>query len=363
MAIGVIVISGKSIIVPLALAILFANVLLPVVKRLEKHRLGRHVSILLPVGLSVILVLMVGFFMSSQVASFIDGIPALKEKGDVILDRFQIWVDQHVHIAIGKQDQYLRQGMDNLREQAPKWLGVTFVSIAEVATYLVLIPVFTFLTLYYRGIIKAWLVGLFRNGSSEKVNEVLEESTFIAQHYVTGLLIETTIVFGLNAIGFLLLGIQYAIFLALLAAILNLIPYVGIIVANVLCMATTLLTSNSLSNVVWVGLVLGVVQVFDNNVGMPLIVGNKVKINALATVIGVLVGGALCGVPGMFLAIPSVAVLKIICDKVPGLQPWGIVLGDEGPRQGSKSAKGTHLIRVNGNRKTQLHKNDEHENK
>jgi len=54
-----------------------------------------------------------------------------------------------------------------------------------------------------------------------------------------------------------------------------------------------------------------------------------VRINALVTIIGVLVGGALCGVPGMFLAIPGLAVLKVIFDKVPDLQPWGLLLGDE----------------------------------
>jgi hypothetical protein len=65
---------------------------------------------------------------------------------------------------------------------------------------------------------------------------------------------------------------------------------------------------------------------------MPLIVGNKVKINALVTIIGVLIGGALCGVPGMFLAIPSLAVMKIVFDKVPELKPWGVVLGDDDDR-------------------------------
>jgi predicted PurR-regulated permease PerM len=162
------------------------------------------------------------------------------------------------------------------------------------------------------------------------VHEVLSESGTIVQQYITGLLIETTIVFTLNCIGFLILGINYAIFLALLAALLNLIPYVGMLVANIICMLVTLVSSDSISNVLWVGIILAAVQFIDNNFGMPLIVGNKVRINALVTIIGVLIGGALCGIPGMFLAIPGLAVLKVIFDKVPDLQPWGLLLGDEG---------------------------------
>ena len=96
-----------------------------------------------------------------------------------------------------------------------------------------------------------------------------------------------------------------------------------------MCMGITLVTSENISDVLWVGIILAAVQFVDNNFGMPMIVGNKVRINALVTIIGVLVGGALCGIPGMFLAIPGLAVLKVIFDNVSDLQPWGLLLGDE----------------------------------
>jgi predicted PurR-regulated permease PerM len=342
---GVLVVYGKSIIVPLALAILFANLLLPITRWLLKKGIRyRALSILMPLVASIIVVGIVIFLLSNQVANFVDDLPKLGEKGAKLIDEFQRWVDENAHIAIGKQNQYFRQGMDNLKEQAPKLVSITFVSIAGIVTYVVLIPLFTFLTLYYRRTIKDFLVGIFKNGSSKKVNEVLEESTTVAQQYITGLLIETVIVFTLNLTGFLIIGIKYPVFLALLAAILNLVPYVGILVANVLCMATTLLTSDSLSDVIWVGVVLGLVQIFDNNFGMPLIVGNKVRINALVTIIGVLVGGTLCGIPGMFLAIPAIAVAKIVFDKVPELRPWGLMLGDDSEEPAAAEAA-QHKIR------------------
>jgi predicted PurR-regulated permease PerM len=328
--IGLIVIYGRSIIVPLALAILFATMLLPLVRWLNRKGLkNRPLSILIPLLTAILIVASIVFLLSTQVAHFVDDVPTLSEKGDTLIDNFQSWIDENAHVAVQKQNQYYKQGMANLKEQAPKLLGATFVSIASLVTYMVLIPIFTFLTLYYRRTIKDFLVGVFKNGSTRKVNEVLEESTDVAQQYVTGLLIETVIVFTLNTTGFLIIGIKYAVFLALLAAILNLVPYVGILIANVLCMAVTLLTSDNLGDVVWVGVVLGLVQIFDNNFGMPMIVGNKVKINALVTIIGVLIGGALCGIPGMFLAIPTIAVMKIVFDKVPELKPWGIILGDD----------------------------------
>jgi predicted PurR-regulated permease PerM len=104
-------------------------------------------------------------------------------------------------------------------------------------------------------------------------------------------------------------------------------------------MITTLISTDNIGDVIWVGIILGAVQLFDNHFGMPLIVGTKVRINALATIIGVLLGGLLCGVPGMFLAIPGLAFLKVMFDKVPDLQPWGQLLSDESTGSGWKLLK------------------------
>jgi predicted PurR-regulated permease PerM len=124
------------------------------------------------------------------------------------------------------------------------------------------------------------------------------------------------------------LGIQYAFFLALVSAMLNLIPYIGMLVANLFCMVITLVSSENIMDVVWVGVILAVVQVIDNNFLMPMIVGSKVRINALAAIVGVLVGGAICGIAGMFLSIPGLAILKVIFDRVNALKPYGMLLGD-----------------------------------
>ena len=146
---------------------------------------------------------------------------------------------------------------------------------------------------------------------------------------MVGLLLEMAIVTILNTTGFLIIGIQYAVFLAVLAAVLNLIPYIGMLVASVICMAVTLTTSDNVADIIWVGVILIAVQFIDNNFIMPYVVSSKVRINALVTIIGVLIGGALAGIPGMFLSIPGIAILKAIFDRVDGLNPWGDLLGDD----------------------------------
>jgi predicted PurR-regulated permease PerM len=321
---------AKGIILPVLFAILLAMLLLPITGFLARKKFPKPLSIIMPLFLSIIVIAAVIYFLSTQIVNFLDDAPALRERIQEVSTSFQSWLNAKLNISVPKQNQYLKDTVEKVKEGAPGMISATFLSITEVLTYIVLLPIYTFLILYYRLTIKNFFIGVCKDGDEDRVHEVLSESGAIAQQYITGLLIETTIVFTLNSIGFLILGIKYAIFLALLAALLNLIPYVGMLVANIICMVVTLVSSENISDVLWVGIILAAVQFIDNNFGMPMIVGNKVRINALVTIVGVLVGGALCGIPGMFLAIPGLAVLKVIFDKVPELKPWGLLLGDEG---------------------------------
>lgn len=344
MAIGLVaagLVLARDIIIPILFAVLLATLLLPIVKFLRSKGFHKVLSIILPVFLTLVTFAAILFLLSSQIVSFLQDAPALKERVVQLADSFQNWVNENMNIAVSKQNEYIKDTVADIKEKSPAVVGKTLGSLTGALTYIVLLPIYTFLILYYRETIKCFLIGVFKRGSEEEVREVLLQSSTIAQKYVTGLLIETTIVFTLNTVGFLIIGIKYAVFLALLAALLNLIPYVGMLVANIFCMVITLVSSDEPSSVLWVGVVLAVVQIIDNNFTMPWIVGNKVRINALVTIVGVLVGGALCGIPGMFLAIPGLAVLKVVFDKVPQLQPWGILLGDELPAdaRGADSGK------------------------
>lgn len=343
------VVLGRDIIIPILFAILLSTLLLPLVKFLHVKGCHKIVSILIPVVLTFISFAAILYLLSSQIMNFLDDAPALKERLVDLGNSLQRWVNEHLNIAVSKQNEYIENTVADIKEKSPQVVGKTLGSLTGSLAYVVLLPIYTFLILYYRETIKIFIISVFKHGSEEDVRGVLLQSSVIAQKYVLGLLIETTIVFALNTAGFLIIGIKYAVFLALLAALLNLIPYVGMLVANIFCMVITLVSSDEPTKVLWVGIVLAVVQIIDNNFTMPWIVGNKVRINALVTIIGVLVGGALCGVPGMFLAIPGLAVLKVIFDAVPQLKPWGILLGDEIPSHAdSENSFGKRMFKRRG---------------
>ena len=144
-------------------------------------------------------------------------------------------------------------------------------------------------------------------------------------------MIEAAIVATLNSVGLLILGIDYAILLGIIGAFLNVIPYIGGLVAVALPMLIALATKTSPFYPLYVLAIYYFIQLIDNNYIVPKIVASKVKINALISILVVLAFGALWGIPGMFLSIPLVGILKVIFDRIESLKPWGFLLGDTMP--------------------------------
>lgn len=321
---------GRGILIPFFFACLLATVLNPLVNFLTRRKIDRVVSIFLCLLTALGLIFGVLYFLSTQIGAFLEDIPVLKERlGQIIVD-IKVWIRENFNIGFREQDRYLKETTEKMNSgNQPSIIQQTFITIADLVSYTIFLPVYTFLILYHKTLIIKFLTDVFKKGEEDKVVEVMIEGQTITQQYITGLMIETFIVFALNSIGFLILGIKYPIFLALISAILNIVPYIGMLIANVFCVMVTLVSADPSFNVLYVAGVLTAVQIVDNNILMPFIVGSKIKINALALILAVVTGGAICGIPGMFLAVPGLAMLKVIFERVDSLKPWALLLSDE----------------------------------
>lgn len=321
--------AAQNILIPFAFAVLLAVVLLPVVQYLEKKKLSRVISIAVAIILALSIIAGIIYFLSSQIASFMQDIPSIKEH---IADHFiklQNWVKEKFNISFHEQNEYLNSQAEKLKESGTGYISHTFLSITEAIMLLVLMPIYTFLLLYYRDLIRRFLFAVFKPQDSEGVKHVLNESQVMVRSYMLGLLIEMGIVAAANSIGLLLLGIKYAIFFGVLAAVLNLIPYIGMFTATLFTVITTLTTTNNTSDLIWIVVIFYSIHIVDVNFLMPRIVASRLRINALISILGVVIGGALTGISGLFLSIPAIAFLKILCDEIDELKPWGILLGDD----------------------------------
>ena len=211
-------------------------------------------------------------------------------------------------------------------------VGTTLSSFADVLLNLILIPIYTFLFLLYQNHFVTFLTKLVNSENHKKLREVLYQIKLAIQGYITGLLFEMIAVSTLTTTGLYLIGCEYFILLGIITGILNLIPYIGILFAGTLSIVVSLSSSTDLSIVFGVIGVNLVVQFIDNNILVPMFINSKVRINALVSIIGIIVGNVLGGITGMFLAIPIIAILKVIFDRIDKLEPWGYLLGDDLPK-------------------------------
>ncbi|MDB5196815.1 MAG: putative PurR-regulated permease PerM, partial [Flaviaesturariibacter sp.] len=211
------------------------------------------------------------------------------------------------------------------------------------------LPIYIFLLLFYKNLLLRFVFLWFPKETHDKVEDVMRESEVIIKSYLVGLLIQITYITILLGGILMIIGIKHAILIGAIFAILNLIPYVGALIGNLIGVLLTLSSSQEIWPIFAVLGTIAFVQFLDNNILMPRIVGSKVKINALATIIGVIVAGALAGISGMFLSLPVIAVFKIIFDRTESMKQWGVLFGDERPK---KSPMSFPLLR-SGNRRVQ----------
>ncbi len=172
---------------------------------------------------------------------------------------------------------------------------------------------------------------LVKQNKSKEALAIYQKLKTAIQSYMVGLLLEAMIIATLNSTALLILGVKYAILLGVIGALLNMLPYIGGIIAIALPVLIATVTKDGFSTQLGIIIAYAIIQFIDNNFIIPRIVSSKVQINALSSIVIVLLGGALWGVAGMFLSIPFIAILKIIFDRVEGLRPWGKLLGDEVP--------------------------------
>ena len=332
---GGILIFGKTLFVPLAFSILLSILLLPLTNFLEqKAYFPKGLANISSVLVAMAVIGTVIWFLSHQIATFLKDIPSLRSHLEMHYETLQSWIQKKFHISETQQTSIINSAAPDAKTTGTNMIGATFFTLTHTVFYVILTAIYTFLILHYRHTIKRFLLAVFRQEVEKDVTEVLQESKGIVQKYMTGLVIEMAIVAVANSLVLMIIGVKYAIFLGVFSAILNIIPYVGILTGILFSCLVTLTTSVHLSDIIWIIVGFEIIHFIDSNFLMTKIVGSKVKINALVTIVGVVIGGTLIGLPGIFLALPTIAILKIIFDRVDDLKPWGMLMGDEKYTQG-----------------------------
>ncbi|MDZ4845859.1 MAG: AI-2E family transporter [Chitinophagales bacterium] len=321
---------GQTIILPLIFAIIIAILISPMVNFFVRKKINRAVAITGVLLITLLIVAGLIALLSSQASRFREALPQLTDKFQELIESAVAWASGYFNISAQKINAWIIHEKDELLKNSSAAIGSTLTSMGGMLTATFLTPVYVFMILFYQPHLLEFIHQLFGVGNDKRVREILTETKGIIQNYLVGLFAEFVILAVLNSAGLLILGIEYAILLGIAGAFLNLIPYLGGLIGVLIFMIIALVTKAPIY-ILYVFLLYGFIQFLDNYFLVPKIVGSKVKLNALVCILAVIAGAALWGIPGMFLAIPLTALIKLIFDRIESLKPWGFLLGDTIP--------------------------------
>jgi predicted PurR-regulated permease PerM len=329
---GMIIIVGSDVITPIVMAFFLAIMLLPVYRFFRRKKCPESISIVLALLFLILILGLLIWFFSSQISRLISDFPQIKQNVQLHLNSLSGWISEKTSFSTERQTQFINEQNDKLLNYAAGMLSGAASSVTGTVIFFGLLPIYIFLLLFYKNLLLRFVFLWFPQQAHSKVEEVMRETEVIIKSYLTGLLIQITYITVLLGGILFVFGIKHAILIGAIFAILNLIPYVGALIGNIIGVLLTLSSSQEIWPIFVVLGTIAFVQFLDNNILMPRIVGSKVKINALVTIIGVIIAGAMAGVAGMFLSLPVIAVLKIVFDRTEILKQWGVLLGDERPK-------------------------------
>lgn len=325
---------AKVLLVPLTIAMFFTFLLLPVSRRLESWRVPRPVAIIISIACALAFFGALFYFLYSQFVSFADDWPELRRNIIEKMTQLQQFIFQKLNISLQDQEKWIDQKMEEASGSGDDILMTMFSATGAFLANLALIPIYIFFMTYYRSKIMEFITMVSSNPDKGVVREVTDKVTVVSQKYLKGLFWDIMILTVLNSSGFLVLGLKHAILFGLLASILNVIPYIGVLIGSLLPVLMALLTKDEIGYALGALGVCVVVQFLDNNIITPYVVGSSVSINPLTATIVLVAGAMIWGVFGMVLCLPLTGMAKVICDNVDSLKPFGYLIGEEVNYQG-----------------------------
>ncbi|MCB2197222.1 MAG: AI-2E family transporter [Bacteroidetes bacterium] len=334
------IIVAKDFLYPLAFAALFAYLLYPVVNFLEKNSFPRVLAILTALLLAIVVVFGVFSLFYTQVSNMLDDFDTLKNTANNNIEQLQYNLQNYLGLKNNRIEDFLKDHINDFFETGGGGIGIIFSATTGTVIRIVILPIYIFLFLYYRTKFAYFILKITREENKKTAIKILRDISSVAARYMGGVTLVVFILCVLNSVGLIIIGIKYAIILGIISAFFNYIPYFGTLIGGSVPFLFVLLTTQTpIENAIQVGILFIIIQFTENNILTPNIVGGNVKINPFFIIIGLVFGSTVWGIPGMLVIIPFLAILRIILNSIPTLQPYAFLLGPGGTRKHAWSLK------------------------
>lgn len=320
----------KNFLYPIFLGILFAYLLYPVAKFFERSSIPRIPGILMSVVVGIVLVYGTIFFIYTQSRFLLRDMPTLEKQAVKNIDTIFNQLESQFGVVSADQQSGLKSTISDFIQASNDNLDLILTSTAQTVFTIFIMPVYVFFLLYYRNKYRDFILMVLPEKGHKKTDEIIKEVSVVVKKYMGGVFIVVLVLCVLNSLGLYIVGVKYWLLLGLIAAICNFIPYFGTIIGFSFPLIMALLTGDGPGTAIGVVILFIIIQFIENNILTPNITGGQVRINPFFIILSVLIGGIIWGIPGMFIVVPLMATLRIICEKVEALKPWAFLISDTG---------------------------------
>lgn len=325
-----ILILAKGVLIPIAFSFLLAFILYPIAQKFESWGVSRIVAAILSMLSVFVIITAIAFLFSNQLIQLSDNLPDFKEKILNVFADATFFINKNLEfLPEVEKGELLDEIKSRLNESSGMLISKTFSSTSNIVFGMITSAVFTFLILIYRdGLVRA-LVHFQPKENRDKVFNMFKNIQKVGQQYLFGMMIIILILGLMNSIGLWIIGLDHPFLFGFLAAFLALIPYVGTFIGAVLPILYALLSYDSLLIPLLIALYFWFVQFVEGNFLTPKIVGGNLNVNALASILSIIIGGAVWGIAGMILFLPFAAMLKVVANEYEELKPIAMLIGEQ----------------------------------
>jgi len=316
---------AQGVVITLVLSILLAYCLDPLVEFLERWRIPRTVGSMIMVLLLCAVLGAIVYGLWTRTADFAENWPkygsAWRQTAAAIEARIggRIFGNPAAGVNLSPAPVLSQRDSELIRNLALRGLGSLYALVLE-ATF---VPFLVFFML--AGKREAWhgTLQLFPASRRTQVKETLDDLRVVLRDYVLWMLVVTFMVVVCSSVFFWILGLDYPMLTGIASGVLNMVPYIGAVLAWLPPFMLALTKWHTIGPFVAIAGVLGAIHFFALNLVAPQLVGRRLRLNAVAITVSLLLWGWVWGGMGLLLAIPITATFRVICDHNESLKPVG----------------------------------------
>lgn len=333
------IIIAKDFLFPIVLGLLFGYLLFPIAEFLEGKRIPRILANLISI-LSFLVIVGAGLLLVyKQAGGLIDNFPEYKQKALLNIDKLENFFEDQFGLSDLRLVDFIRERVRNIFEEGSNAVNVIFNYTTGTLFRIGILPVYIFLFLFYRTKLANFLLKLVKKEKRILLINILRQYSHVVPRYMGGMSSVVVILMILNSTGLLIVGLEHAILFGIISALFNFIPYFGTLIGGSIPFFFALLTGDSPLMAVNVLILFGIIQFTENNILTPNIVGNSLNLNPMVIIIGLIAGGMVWGIPGMFAIVPLLAMFNILAENIENLKPYSFLLGMRGARRHAITAQ------------------------